>query len=545
MHQALTTYRSYKSPSRQQTYAVIAVIAFIQITLLVTFIMHTLMIPPDSAKHLEFAMQVLSGKMPYKDIVDMVSPMMLYLNIIPAYISKLIHIHPITVFNISVWVLSCVSQALACSIVLKSHVREKYLLCCILIANSAMQLFFISEFGQIEHLFLLFTVPYFLSRYLRWSGKKPPQGLSMTSGVLAGIGFSLCPIFVIFFLGIEICFWLEKQKFDAFTGGEFAACCAIQFIYVAHLIILPDSMAQNYLGWILPLSILDWWQWDDRLLYVEKTPDRRDLIYITALAITAGLALSRKAKVLAPCLVFTMLGIATYLIQGKMFTFQAMPMIWGAGFCLIVLVAIALTLLPQLIKLAAPQYLGTLALILCAIFLYKQYLPVSKCERLDLKPQDYWGTAPRCDLSILSEFVEHETKAGDEVLIINDRVRPAYPLILQLGLKPVGPMLDYAPNLIYDVFCQRYSDEAIKKYCYFDNLTWDELAVIIKTRPPKLVLLDNESMEPLLVKHTVRDMLNKSYPPPGYADWKDHADKHPKYEHLSFHFPIAAFTRDH
>lgn len=534
---------SYMSPTRVQIQAVVAIIAVIQLTLLVTFMMHTLMIPPDSAKHLQFAMLVLEGKTPYKDTVDMVSPMILYLNLIPAYLSRLIHIHPIQVFNVFIWILSCLSQALSVLIVFKSKIREKYLYSCILVANSALQLYFIKEFGQTEHLLLLFIVPYWLCRCMRWSGKKPSQGLSMTSGILAGVGFSLNPVFVIFFLGIELCFWLEKQKFDAFTGGEFASCCAVQFIYVAHLIILPDAVAEYYLGWILPLSLIDLWQWDDRLLYVEKTPDRRDLIYFCVLTITAGLALSRKSKLIIPSLVFSMLGFATYLIQGQMFTFQAMPMVFGAVFCLVVLIALSTSLVPFFEKLPVPQLLCLTALIGCSFFLYKQYLPVSKSQRLSLKGQNYVGSAPRCDLSNLSEFVDQRTSPGDTVLVLNDRVRPAYPLLLQLGLKPAGALLDYAPNRIYDTYSLRDPDQAIKKFVYYDNLTWDSLSMTINTKTPKLVLLDGETVEPLMVKHTVRDLLNQVYPPPSYADWAENQDKHPKFEHLSFHFPVAAFTR--
>lgn len=541
-----TAYRaliSYASPTRAQIQAVVAIVALIQLTILATFVMHTLMIPPDAAKHLQFAMLVLEGNKPYMDTVDMVSPMILYLSIIPAYISRLIHIHPIQVFNIFIWILSCLSQVLSISIVFKSRVREKYLFSCILVANAALQLYFIRDFGQAEHLLLLFMVPYWLCRFMRWSGKNPPQGLSMTAGIVAGLGFSLCPVFVLFFLGVELCFWLEKQKFEAFTGGEFAACCAIQFIYITHLIILPEAVAQNYLAWILPLSIIDYLQWDDRLLYVDKTPDRRDLIYFCAVIITAGLALSRKSKLIVPSLVFSMLGFATYLIQGTMFTFQAMPMVYGAVFCLVVIIALSTSLAPSFEKLPIPQSLCLIALIGCSFFLYKQYIPVSKSQRLSLKGQNYVGSAPRCDLSNLSEFVEQRTSPGDTVLVLNDRVRPAYPLLLQLGLKPAGTLLDYAPNRIYDTFSLRNQDEAIKKYCYFDNLTWDSLSMTINTKTPKLVLLDGESIEPLMVKHTVRDLLNNAYPPPAFADWAEHQDKHPQFEHLSFHFPLAAFTR--
>lgn len=539
----LTKLRGHKDLSKSEAQVLITAVVLIQLTLLCVFIMHTLMIPAEAAKHLNFAMIVLQGKMPYKDVVDMVSPMMLYIDVIPAYIAKFVHIHPIVVYNIFVWILSCISQVLCLGLVLKSQTREKYFLSAVVLANALLQLFFLQEFGQIDHLFLLFTTPYWLSRFMRWNSQKPAQSFAMFAGIGAGIGFSLSFLYSFFFLLIEFCFWIEKRRQEAFTGPEFACCCAIMLLYLGHMIILPEAMASGYLSWILPLTFVDYWLWDDRLTFVEKTPDRRDLIYIFAIVSVLAIASSRRSRLVIPAVTFSVLGFGLYLIQGQMFTYQALPMMWGVGFALALIIAFATTYLPDMSKLVKPTMVAPVVLISCLIFLYFQYLPVSKSARLDLTKQNCWGSAPKCDLSNMSEFFESKTKPGDSVLILNDRTRPAYPLILQLGLKPAGAMLDYAPSRIYENYFALDNMAAISKFIYFENLVWEPLSSMIVFKTPKLVLYDQDAMNPLLDKHLLKTTLTNIYPDAVYADWSENIDKHPKFEYLSFRFPAAVHVR--
>ncbi|MDX2105295.1 MAG: hypothetical protein SFY67_02735 [Candidatus Melainabacteria bacterium] len=541
--QRLTHFRGRKDLSSAQMKALAAAIIIMQLALLCVFCMHVLMIPAEAAEHLHFAVLVLQGKTPYKDVVDMVSPMMLYLDVIPAYVSKLTHIHPIFVFNLFVWILSCLSQYLCLSVLFKSQSREKYFYSIVLLANCLLQFVFISEFGQIDHLFLLFIIPYWLTRTMRWNGQKPDNNVSMIVGVFAAIGFSLSFLYSIFFAILEICFWLEKRKADAFTGSEFTCCSAIMFLYIGHMIILPESIAGGYLGWILPLTFLDYWQWDDRLSFIEKTPDRRDLIYLFALVSVLAMAQGRKTKIMIPSLIFAVFGFGLYIIQGQMFTFQALPMMWGVGFAVALLCAIAFTLLPDSGKLVNVKVVVPVVSLACAIFVYVQYIPVSKCEKLDLSEQDYWGSAPKCDLSNFSEFFEKYTKAGDKVLILNDRTRPAYPLMLQLGLQPAWKMLDYTPSRIYETYAVTDQTKAIQKFIYYENSIWEELPSKVLSDPPKVVMYDEEAMNPLLEKHLLKQRLIDVYGNPLFADWNENIDKHPKFEYLSFRFPIAAHVK--
>lgn len=539
----LTRLRGHQDLSKSQSQALIAAVVVVQLTLLIVFLMHTLLIPAEAAKHLNFAMIVLEGKMPYKDVVDMVSPMMLYIDVIPAYIAKITHFHPIFVFNIFVWILSCASQVLCLGLVLKSQTREKYFLAIVILANSLLQLFFIQEFGQIDHLFLLFTVPYWLCRAMRWNGQKPPQYFAMIAGVSAGVGFSLSFLYAFYFVLIEFCFWLEKRKQEAFLGSEFPCCCAIILLYIGHMIILPEAMASGYLSWILPLTFIDYWQWDNRLTFMEKTPDRRDLVYMFAIISVLAIASSRRSKFIIPAFTFSVLGFGLYIIQGQMFTYQALPMMWGTGFALALLIAASATYLPDISKFIKASIVAPMVLIVCSLFLYFQYLPVSKSERLSLAEQNCWGSAPKCDLSNMSEFFESNTKPGDYVLILNDRTRPAYPLILQLGLNPAGIMLDYAPCRIYENYFDSNNMAAIQKFIFFENQVWEPLSPMLVFNSPKVVLYDDDAMSPLLNKHLLKTTISNNYPEAVYVDWNEKIDKHPKFEYLSFRYPAAAHVR--
>lgn len=539
----LTKLRGHQDLSVNQARALVAAIVIMQLTLLGVFCMHTLMIPAEAAKHLNFAMIVLQGKMPYKEVVDMVSPMMLYLNVIPAYLSRLTPLHPILSFNLFVWILSCASQYLCLELVLKSQTREKYFLSFIVLTNCILQFVFLREFGQIDHLFLLFTIPYWITRVMRWNGQKPSHSLAMFAGVSAGIGFSLSFLYAFFFILMELCFWLEKRRQVAFTGEEFTSCCAIMLLYIGHMIVLPENMAGGYLGWIVQLQFIDYWQWDERLSYVEKTPDRRDLVYIFAIISVLAIASSRRSKLVIPAMTFAVLGLGLYIFQGQMFTYQALPMMWGTGFALALLLGFALTLLPDLNKLVNIKVVAPLTILACGIFLYIQYIPVSKSQRLDLSAQHCWGSASKCDLSNLSEFFEANTKPGDGVLILNDRTRPAYPLIVQLGLRPTGIMLDYAPSRIYENYFALDNNKAIEKFIYYENQVWEHLPSMLVAHPPKVVMYDDDAMAPVLNKHLLKKKLEETYPSAVYADWNENIDKHPKFEYLSFRFPAAAHIR--
>ena len=113
-----------------------------------------------SAMYLQAGQMLLEGQMPYVDFVDINPPLIIYVSAIFAGLARLVNVHIITTFLLSVWFLSIASILVTRKILQASFGEADTIAVNILgIALATIPIWLLisdnSEFGQREHLFML------------------------------------------------------------------------------------------------------------------------------------------------------------------------------------------------------------------------------------------------------------------------------------------------------------------------------------------------------------------------------------------------------
>lgn len=119
----------------------------------------------------------------------------------------------------------------------------------------------IADFGQREHLLILFIMPYLFLVALRLQAKDVKINIYVASiiGVLAGLGFSLKPFFFLPFFLIELYagFSLQRPELKAIFITSFLYLLSVCLFYPEYITtITPYALRLYYLGFSDPFSIL-------------------------------------------------------------------------------------------------------------------------------------------------------------------------------------------------------------------------------------------------------------------------------------------------
>ena len=521
--------------------------AGILLIILAHFIIHPLLIPAEAALNLEYGKLIISGQSPYLDFFDYQSPVPMYLCLIPDFISIYLKVHPITAFNLCVWLLVTLSTAISAHILFRTSSREISVAPYLLVGYLLLNLIFIDQFGETQQVFFAFILPYVLSRVLNLTssgGAIDIRVLGLT-GSMAAVGFLLDPLYLLLMILFEAFICAERGRFDSLSKPEFTVCFSILILCGFVLIIgnEPMGVALSHFG--LPMMLLDYDTWNNDLVYLGMTPDRRDLLYLSILACVAALAFYRFSKLILPMVIISFLGFGLYIVQYNMYTAQALPMVFGAGLAFSLVVGILVNWFVAHFKLRS-KLPGTLvfgALSLASVFawLSVEVAGVSHGNRYSLSEQGYIGSSPRADLSIFADYIEANSKPGDQVLIINDQARPAYPTLLQLGRRPGSGFL--TTRLLKVARKLRYSKplEVWQPYVVAEDQLYDRLKNDIRTKRPVLILVNQDSMGPALEEKLVSKELLDNYEPVGFLDWRDDNADHPSFEYIGYRTAFHAF----
>ena len=510
-------------------------------------LLHPVLIPAEAAMHLEAGRLLAQGKVPYVDFFETAAPMLIYLNAVPSIVSDFLPLHPIQVFNLFVFFTLCLSIAGTAYILFSCRSRDQAVYPYLLIGFAATNLVFIGEFGQAEHLMVMLTLPYIVFRYLRWSDRATSDRAGVVAGAFAAVGFLLKPIFLLLLVGLELCWWLNRPRKYPLVAPEITSLAAVMSIYFFHLFILPTEMQNRYVNWAFPAILYDYRLWDTRLIYMDKTPDRRDLLYFMVLVSILSLAARKWCSLLPTFVLMAVLGFGLFFIPGKMLTFEALPMVYGASIAASLLVGVVLNYLAGMKAgggvykvLSRPVAYGAAILIVCSMGIM-EFQKINGVNYLDLRPLGYVGSTPKDDLANFSELLIKETNPEDQVLVISDRVRPAFPLLLQLNRKPGARLLNADIMRVFHNIEEQTDETTYNKVVYANSLLYEELIDDIDKRQPKLIMLEEEALGPLLEQREVKLKIQELYEPIGMADYEENKAKHPRFEYLGFRSPLQVF----
>jgi hypothetical protein len=176
------------------------------------------------------------------------TPMSIYIYLPAILLQKVFILDRITAIRISIFLLAMLSMGL-CFLLMKSlsknQTTTKIL---ILILAFVFLILPINQFGEREHIFLLMIMPYL---FLAAKPRETNSLLRSFIGVLAAIGFSIKPHFIILFAFVE--FYLMIQKKSLITWARPEALTIILFsvgYFISIFLLQPD-----YFNQVLPLAM--------------------------------------------------------------------------------------------------------------------------------------------------------------------------------------------------------------------------------------------------------------------------------------------------
>lgn len=552
------------------------------VAMLLFVLTHPILIPAEAALHLQCGILIAKGQVPYKDFFELAAPALQYFNAVPALFARIIPFHPAFVCRLFTWALYTISSAATAYILLNARSRDQRLLPWFVIGYSALPFFFLAQFGQAEQVFVFLFMPYFLLRWLRWSGANGSVESSENSadssennaensenssseaadkasnlavvpltgrqaivcGAAGGFAAALDPLFLIAFLAMEVYFFLDKQRKGPLLAPEFRGALAV----IALSIVVAFLFGEDYVGFALPIVFFDYKHWDDRLIYVYKTPDRRDLIYLMVALVTLSLAFKKRCSLIPPLVAFSIVGFGVWIIPGEAFTHQSFLMLYGC----VTAGALALGSLLNQVALFLDRWIPLLAhvskavLVVCVVgFLWATYQSVESLDKqsfIDFTQLNYLvGISPRKDLSDLSELIEVKTWPEDKVLILSDKDRPAYPLLVQMNRQPGSYLLTGTPMRVIRRILER---EPVSCHEYFVKLKdrmYSRLANDIRMNKPKLILVDFDSIGDLLEINRVMVAVGELYATEGTVNMMTYEKLHPSKEYLGFQNPFQLY----
>lgn len=289
----------------------------------------------DMGLYLQCGQLLLQGQKPYVDFFDTNPPLIMYLSTLPALAKLTAGGDLVLWFQICMLGLTLFVTGLIAFMLFHSNLKRLFfptvLSICLL---SAMSMF---DYGQREHIFFLLFLPYFFFSLLRRQDNKPGGKyfaiISITSGILAGVGFCLKPQFLLFLLFIEA--WTAKNaglSYGRFMlRPEILSCFFTGFCYALYFLFLPPDIKTGFFGELMPMMLKGFSVFDaDRPFFLEAT-----WVPLTIFSLLATVFVSLKLKenwLALPLLLMLISSYVLILIQAKNWSYYGIPLL---GFSLL------------------------------------------------------------------------------------------------------------------------------------------------------------------------------------------------------------------
>lgn len=500
-----------------------------------------LILPAEMAAHLSSGALLASGKIPYRDFFDNLSPGLLFFSMLPAFFAPL-KLHPILVYKLGVFVLFILSSALVFKIAGSGSFRlsERAALYFVPFCTALFLLVFLSSFAHENLLFSISLLPYLLLRLGRPSLPLQSRQFAL-SFLLFLIATAVDPSFFGFYLLFELSLlFLPGAKFDK----QFVVSALLSpLAYLLVLAVLPSEILKNYIERVVLVNLATFLQFNEYLYWMEKSPDRRDLIYVFVAALTLStfaLGVSRLAR---SFVVLSAIGFAYYLSTVGLLTGAALPMLYFAMLASLVALSRALCAvsckwkLPDMLVLTNKKVLGasTLLVLVVSFTLFFR-------SPFSLAPLGYhlWGR--KWDVSYFSSVVEKYSEPGERVAVFSFQARPGYPLLTQLARPNGSAFIYFYPFLVFR-HMEMLPDWHRAALAPFEPFIWSEIAREFKENPAELVLVAEGDIMETFDRKGLRKLLDEKYDHVADCTMMSSTEalEHAPFEYLGYQDAFAVF----
>ncbi len=208
----------------------------------------------DVAWHLYAAERLLEGARLYVDLIEYNLPPAYYLPVPVVFFAKLVGVSPALAFKLAV--LGAIAGSLAlCSALARAVLPSMgYSFPCFPTLAFLTVVAVGGNFGQREHLVVIFMLPYVFSVIARLAGDPPRWPTGIIIGLLGGVGASLKPFYLLIWLAVDG-YLLATRGFRAWRSRVELWALALLMLAtaLAMLHFLPDylpvaQMARHTLG---------------------------------------------------------------------------------------------------------------------------------------------------------------------------------------------------------------------------------------------------------------------------------------------------------
>jgi hypothetical protein len=412
-------------------------------------------IHPDCALNLQLGQLILDGKVPYVDFFEINPPLIMYLNTIPAFISKVCGFSIIPVFQVFVLILM-VWSLLECWILTRPLRRfgvDRFMV--LMLAMASILVLLQGEFGQREHLFMLVYLPYLFLRLNREEEFHMNLLHSVVLGIAAGLGLCLKPHFLIIAFIIEMISLSRHKSIRILFQPESISIVVVVSLYVMHLALVPAEMREEFFSRWIPfiskrysaynaLSFSGRWiPWVQGCWPVDTHASRglRIAISLVIRSVQMGVFLwgiNRLIRAMTPVhrhvftfIVLMFACLVLFWIQRKGFPYHQIPF----DFAFFGLVPVVCTPMESPNPGRSSFKRGQSYIV---IFLSILGILLSLSAALGI-PGGFHGTGGETrsvEERSFCEFLKQHPRQGERVVVISTKVSPAYPAILQFGLEP-------------------------------------------------------------------------------------------------------------
>jgi len=466
---------------RRTNFLTVILLAFVLLHITVVF---PRLINPDASIFLDLGYRLLDGERLYVDYEENHSPTIHYLSAVPSAIGRALAIPASTPFSLMLFIGVSATCFLAGAWIRRKIPDGQSLgtIVQLSLAVCAVWFYLRFEWGQREHLFLLFYMPWFIVRVARYQGGTFAPLTLLTVGLAAGIGVSIKPHFVLVAALPEIFLLLTTRRFrllftlEVLGVGLIATANGLYFalqpeVWVAYQVLLSRLVAgYGAYGDVPPLDIL-------RV---------RGLTLLIASAPLVGWAVwPRLRRTLPPFILAaacaSLGGVMILAIQRKGWSNHELPALWMNTIIIGWLLWRGLDALTPSAKRFLVLSVVSLATLFAAYY-YGNALGI-------LRARDAYAYR-------LAGYVERYTAVGDEVLFADPIIFAGYPMLVVMNRHnasryPIAgpiPMAYYA----YDDVAYTDPNHVVPEYAqdYLDNFAAD-----LALHTPKLVIIRSSRCE--------------------------------------------------
>jgi hypothetical protein len=230
------------------------------------FIQSKILLNWDVSWLMHASQRLLNGGTYTNDFFEINPPMILYWYLPPVFLAKITTYPIYSVLPGYIFFLATVSLWM-CYVLTRKIFSDSASLTHIFLFNLAVTFLIlpIYEFGQREHLLLIFSLPYILLLIARLQQVSPNSYFSAIIGVMAGMVFALKPYFLVLPIFLElyalfcsrnIFYWVRAEVISA-VSVLLIYCVLILFLHQDYLsIVIPHIRHMYYAGFSLSMKNL-------------------------------------------------------------------------------------------------------------------------------------------------------------------------------------------------------------------------------------------------------------------------------------------------